>query len=229
MSNVTISTTHSDPLPAWFMRPDSELRGGIVILHEIFGLNAAMEAEVQHWVDAGYAVVAPALFHRQQADVALGYAEADRAAALLLWEKLDLAAAVADSRSCAEWLGAQLGENMRIAAMGFCLGGQLAVLAGPAFDAVIAFYPVRLQNHPGALKSLPCPVLVHLGEADNHAGPAVIAQLQEEAAGGADACLQLYPNAGHAFYNCFRSIGYLPDAAALARRSTADFLHAHIG
>jgi carboxymethylenebutenolidase len=215
-------------IPAWFSDPGGEARGGVVILHEIFGVNAAMRDEAERWAREGYVVLVPDLFHRIETGVALDYTPEDRKKAVALWEELDLEQALRDSRAAATWLRTSSRCAGKLAAIGFCLGGQLAVLAGNHFDAIVSFYPVRLQDHRAAIETLRQPALVHLGTDDIHIAPDVISMLQAEIGARSNGSVVLHKGAEHAFYNSFRSAGFAPEAAAAARASTATFLARHL-
>jgi carboxymethylenebutenolidase len=228
MSFVKIPTSDGD-IPAFFYDPGGAARGGIVILHEIFGVNAAMCNEAERWAGEGYVVLVPDLFHRMETGVALDYTPEGRDKAVTLWDALDLDRAVRDAQAAKTWLRASPRCAGKVAGIGFCLGGQIAVLAGNDFDAVVSFYPVRLQDHRVEIDALERPVLIHLGSDDIHIAPEVITLLQEEIGARRNGDVLLHEGAEHAFYNSFRPAGFAPKAAATARAATAAFLASHLG
>ena len=107
----------------------------IVPLPEIFGINAHIRGVADFYAEEGYVVLAPDLFWRLERDVELGYEGADREKALDLMKRFDLdqgvrdiGATVAAARAMPEVAGPD--GRKAVAAVGFCLGGRLAYLAG---------------------------------------------------------------------------------------------------
>ena len=64
-------------LPAYVAEPAGKPKGAVVVVQEIFGVNSHIRNVADGYAAAGYLAVAPATFHRVQADVDLGYSKAD--------------------------------------------------------------------------------------------------------------------------------------------------------
>ena len=58
---------------AWLAAPQGAARGAVVVLQEIFGVNAHIRSVTESFAAAGYLAIAPALFDRIRRDIALGY------------------------------------------------------------------------------------------------------------------------------------------------------------
>lgn len=215
-------------IPAYLVDPGGEPRPGVVILHEIFGVNDAMRDEAERWAAEGYIVLVPDLFHRQQEGAALDYTPEGRDIALQLWAGLDLAKAIRDAEAACDWLKTSSRCAGRVASVGFCLGGKLSVLAGNRFDANVAFYPVQLQTHRLEIDRLDSPIMLHVGTADPHIPYDVIDMLETTIGTRPQCAVKRYEGAEHAFYNGFRPAGFAPDAARTARASTSEFLAKHL-
>src|SRR5689334_19935574 len=69
---------------------------GLVVVQEIFGVNAHMRRVCDGFAADGFAVVAPALFDRVERGVELGYGQADIARGRALRERLPEAGVIAD-------------------------------------------------------------------------------------------------------------------------------------
>ena len=219
------SVVHGDvAVPVTVFDPPGSPRGAVIILHEIFGANVAMQAEAARWAEKGYLTVLPDLYFRQQPGVALGYEETDRPAAFALWDALDVQNAVHDIRAVADWTRGKIGQASSVGVIGFCLGGQLAILSADKFDAAAAFYPVKMADHESDLRAVEIPLQVHCGTADPHIPSAVLNLIEEALEDNAAGELLLYADAGHAFYNQHRTQGYLPAAAEQARRAVQTLL-----
>ncbi|WP_293969286.1 dienelactone hydrolase family protein [Sphingomonas sp.] len=178
----------------------------VILLHEIFGVNFAMREELVRLAGAGYLAVAPDLFHRQAPGVQLSYDPQERPMALALWQAFDTDQAVQDIEKVRAHVAADPRCDGRVAVVGFCLGGKLALLAGGrgGFAAVISYYPVQMSDFPDALDSLSTPTVIHMGDNDVHVGPAAVSHLIEAAARNDSVDFRLYPGAAHAFANRHR-------------------------
>src|SRR5690606_24528009 len=160
--NRTLTAADGHRLDAWCVAPRGPAAGGLVLLHEIFGVNAHIRAVAQDYAVQGYRVVAPALFDRARRGVALDYGAADigqgrrlREAIPLEQTLLDLAAALAAA-----------GPGP-VAVLGYCWGGTLAFLAATRLEGVacaVSYYGG--QTLPFAREIIRVPVQMHFGSED---------------------------------------------------------------
>ena len=118
---------------------------GIVMLQEIFGVNAAMQDKARKFAALGYTVLVPDLFPRLEPRVSLGYSEPERKKGFELFGKFDFAAGIQDIATAAKWLER---SHPSVAVMGFCLGGRLAA----GFDCGVSVprggVAVRRESRP---------------------------------------------------------------------------------
>ncbi len=206
-------------LSAYLARPDGPARAGLVICQEIFGVNAHIRDVADDFAKEGYLTVAPALFDRIEPGVELAYTADDttRGRALrtaLAWEAvmLDVGAAVEHVRT-----------GPGVGVVGYCWGGSLAWLAACRLPvaAAASYYGGQIHEHRAETPN--CPVQLHFGERD----PIIPNEhVVEIGALHPDVAIFTY-DAGHAF-NCEPRPDYDPDAAALARQRTLDFLLQHL-
>jgi carboxymethylenebutenolidase len=223
---ISLGIASAPSLAGFFADPQRGKRPGLIVLQEIFGVNMAMQAETLVWAREGYVTLAPDLFHRQKPGVALPYTEEGRAQGFAFWDSLDDTSAVADIAASANWLRAQPNCNGQIAAVGFCLGGKLAILAAATglVDAAVSFYPVKMQEQRAAMQTTQVPVQVHLGSDDSHVPEDVIAMIRADLGSRPPHDVQAHPGAGHGFHNAFRTFGFHAEAAARAFGQTRSFL-----
>lgn len=204
---------------AYLAQPDRKSAPGIVMLQEIFGVNAAMQAKADEFAAAGYNVLVPDIFWRMQERVDLGYTEDDRAQAFGFMQKLDFPKALDDIAAAFSALGAMEDVSGQPAFIGYCLGGKLAVLAGAKVgnaSAVISFYGVKLDENIAQIKGMSCPVSIHVGDDDAHIPMETVRLLQSELEGSKAAEVVVYPGAKHGFFNKLRSDVFDADAAQKA-------------
>lgn len=198
--------------------PAGEPKGGVVVLQEIFGVNAHIRAVVDGYAAAGYAAIAPQIFDRVERDVELGYtAQADFDKGLkLAFQDLDLARTLDDIAAAAQ----AMQVHGKVGVVGYCFGGLLTWLAACEIDGVAAasaYYgggiAKQLQRQPR------CPVMMHFGERDAH-----IPLSEVEAIRQAHPAVQVFVyDADHGF-NCADRASYdQPSAATALQRTLAHF------
>jgi carboxymethylenebutenolidase len=216
---------------AAFLATPSAEAPGLVMLQEIFGINAAMQAKARGFAELGYAVLVPDLFWRLQPRVALGYSEAERQSGFGFLQRFDFAKGTADIAAAATWLEKAGGVSRRVGVIGFCLGGRLAIAATStyAFAAVASLYGVRLDLETERLKAFQAPLQIHVGDNDAHVPRDTIGKVREALEGRPNAEVFVYPGAQHGFFNAARPEVYAPEAAALAERRITAMLQKALG
>src|SRR6516225_7732185 len=76
-STVTLVAADGFQFPAHVSEPAAKPRGAVVVLQEIFGINAHIRSVADRFAAAGYLAIAPALFERVERGIELGYGPAD--------------------------------------------------------------------------------------------------------------------------------------------------------
>src|SRR5918992_6092622 len=120
-----------------YMAGPANASAGLVVLQEVFGVNAYIRSVCDDLGDRGYRVAAPALFDRQAPGFETGYSNEEARRGLELRRGLDDARALDDIRAAAELLPPLRGI------IGFCMGGTLAWQAATRttlFRAASAWY-----------------------------------------------------------------------------------------
>jgi carboxymethylenebutenolidase len=192
----------------------------IVVLQEIFGVNAHMRRVSERLAGFGYRVLSPALFDRAQRDVELGYGPADRETGVALRAKIPDAAVLADIEATADALG-----DRPIGIIGYCWGGSLAWLGATRtnrFKAAIGWYGALIVNTRMATPN--CPVQLHFGEVD--AGIS-LGDVEAIKTAHPDMPVFVYPGAGHGF-GCEDRSSYSAKDAELAELRSLAFFAEHL-
>lgn len=211
--------------PAYVARPQGAAHGAIVVLQEIFGVNAHIRAVVNSYAAQGYVAIAPATFHRVQADVDLGYTPDDIAAGVALKAAVEAlpAPGVLQDIAASVAYAAQFGA---VGVVGYCWGGLLTWRAACMLDGIAAavpYYGGGMTTAAEAARQPRCPVLAHFGDQDHAiALDSVLAFQKAQTA----VQVQIYP-AQHGF-NCDHRGAYNPAAAQLARERTLSFFAQHL-
>jgi carboxymethylenebutenolidase len=203
------------PMRAWRAEPPEPSRGAVVVIQEIFGVNAHLRAVTERLAAAGFVALAPALFDPIQQGIELGYDEDGVARGRELAAGLGFDRAVELIDATAELLQ---DEGLRTGAVGFCWGGSLALLANTRLGLpAVSYYGGR--SVPLLDQPLRAPMMFHFGEHDPIIPPQDVA-LHRDAYPGA--IIHLYP-AGHGF-NCEARADFDQASASLAWQRTTDFL-----
>lgn len=200
---------------AWRADPTAPSRGALVVVQEIFGVNAHIRSVVDRFADAGFVAIAPAVFDPVERGVELDYDEPGVAKGRELTAALGFDRAVALVDAAADLLKL---EGLSTGVVGFCWGGSIAFLANTRLGLpAVSYYGGRTV--PFLDEPTRAPMLFHFGERD----PIIPADaVAAHRAKQPTATIHVYP-AGHGF-NCEARQDFDPDSAALAwQRTTAFF------
>lgn len=205
-------------------------RAGILLLPEIYNLNTWIKEVAQRYAAQGFTVLVPDLFWRQAAGIDLPYTPEGQQRGRAHGASLERRQAAQDILAVAAWLRQRLAPRTPLAAIGFCLGGELALLAAARpvddlarLDAAIAYYPTFMERHLDALSNIHIPTLVHIGEHDHRTPPELVQQLKTGLRGNARARVDVHPGADHGFGR-FGHPPFHQEAAKRAETSTLDLL-----
>jgi carboxymethylenebutenolidase len=233
MPEVQISATDgSGRFGAYVAMPKAAPAGAVVMIQEIFGVNATMRA-LSDWVaDMGFIAISPDLFWRQEPGVQLdpdaGQAQWDKAFALM--QGMDQDKAVEDLKATIAHARKIQGANGKVATMGFCLGGRLAFMtaARTDADANISYYGVGIEGLLGEAGAIKAPLILHIAALDKYVPPEAQAKILDGLKGQPHAAVHIYPGVDHAFA---RMGGHAWDAraAAIANGRTAELLAKVLG
>lgn len=218
--DIRLTASDGHELGAWMHEAEGGAKGGLVILQEIFGVTGQLKEVAASYAAQGYDVVIPALFDRQARDLVVPFDQAAKGRDLMLAAQLD--DVMADTAAAVAYLAA---KGHKVAVMGYCWGGGLAIAAGQRLpvSCAVSFYGTRLQSYIS--DPLPVPAQGHFGTSDDHTPMDVLEQASE-----AWPSLEMHMYAaGHAFANAHRPAVFDTHANDLAHRRVSDFLSKHLG
>lgn len=207
------------PLRAHLARPATPgTRPGIVVVHEAFGLNDHIRDVADRLANVGFDALAPELYSREGPP----QPEADWNVLRAKMSAMPDSRVVADLEACAAHLRSLDGASGRVGCIGFCMGGRCALLFGAnsgSVDAVVDCWggnldragpdaettAARPQRVIDMLDGVRCPVLLVGGAEDQNPSPDLLREVKSRlAAQGVDVRLDLYDDAGHAFFADYR-------------------------
>lgn len=215
---------------AYLARPGRDPAPVVVVLQEIFGVNADIRATCDELAAQGFLAIAPDLFWREAPMLDLNcYREEDWKRGLALYESFDLDRGVRDIAATIAAARTLPGGSGRVAAMGYCLGGLMSFLASARtdVDAAVAYYGGNTDRHLDEAEAIDGPLLMHLGEEDEYISKEAQARIKAALRDRPSVEIYSYPGCSHAFA---RHSGAHFDvaAAALANARTYGFLQTNL-
>lgn len=207
-------------LAAYLAVPPAGRGPGLLLLQEIFGVNAHIRAVAEQYALAGFCVIAPDLFWRQAPRIELDYVGAERDRALALMRTVTRDDAVADMQAALATLRSRPECSGRTGAIGYCMGGRLAFTAAALcnVDAAVCYYGGGIATQLDLAPKVACPIQFHHAEQDASIPPEAVAAVKAAMAASPAADVaefHHYAGAQHGF-NCWARAAYDPASAALA-------------
>jgi len=188
----------------------------LVVVQEIFGVNHHIRSVVDGFADAGYRVIAPAIFDRTEPGAELGYTGEDMKRGLDLRSKIPPEKTLLDLLAAADALG-----HEKVGIIGYCWGGALSWAAATQtkrFAAAVGWYGGGIAATKEARPN--CPVQLHFGADDDHI-PLADVEAIRAAQPGVE--IFVYEGAGHGF-GCSERPSYNAASTALAQERSLAFL-----
>lgn len=204
--------TPSGCVEGWRADPVEVPRGALVVIQEIFGVNAHVRSVADHYAAEGYVALAPAFFDPLERGLELAYDEAAAQRGKALVTELGFDRALGIVAAAAKLLQA---EGFKVGAVGFCWGGTIALLANLRLGLPAASY-YGARNAQFLDEPLRAPMQFHFGERDASIPADVIAAHREKYP---QAGVHTYP-ADHAFNREVDPNAYDADSAHLAHGRT---------
>ena len=166
---ISLNTTRTQCIGAYLAEPAGKPKGGLVVIQEIFGVNAHIRSVTDHFAALGYTAIAPAFFDHLETGVELGYDQAGMEEGKKLVAELGLERAVEDVASAAE----AIASAGKIGTVGYCWGGTVAFLAALRLGLPsVSYYGAR--NVPFLGETPKAPVMFHFGEKDKSIPPEMV-------------------------------------------------------
>jgi carboxymethylenebutenolidase len=226
MPDVKIQSFDANEFGAYCAMPPSGNGPGLIVIQEIFGVNANMRQICDDYAAKGYVAVCPDLFWRQERNVQItDKTEAEWAKAFELYKGFDVEAGVRDLLSTLAYLRKMPGCNGKVGAVGFCLGGRLAFLMSTRsdVDVSVGYYGVELDKYTDEIYDIRTPLMLHMAELDQFVPETARAKIARAAARNPIVVVHLYNGVDHAFAR----IGgkhFNKEAAELANLRTQELL-----
>ena len=232
---VKIDALGEDALfPIYVAAPSGGARAAIIVIPEIFGVNAGIRQKCDHLAAAGYLAVAPDIFWRFAPGVELNPdIEADLQEAFGYFGQYDADDGVRDIEAVIHAVRKGLSGQKpveKVGAVGYCLGGRLAYMAAARTDinASVGYYGVMIDQMLDESHAIANPLMLHIPTADHFVGPEAQAAIHAGLGNNSKVTLHDYDGLDHGFA---AEMGNRRNAegAELADARTAAFFAEHLG
>ena len=227
----------------YLARPaDASIHPGIVVIHTAGGLEDHIRDVCNRLANIGYVALGADLYTREGGPPPAGDWEAIMKRLFAMSDETVLG----DLEGAADHLRALPECSGKVGCIGFCMGGRYTLLmavSSDRLDAAVDCWGGFIDRATPDERSVPtrptpplelagelrCPLLVAVGAEDQNPSPEIGEQLRERAqASGQEVKVDVYEDAGHAFFADYRPT-YRPAAAAKLWEQIVPFLARHLG
>ena len=231
MAEITIQAADGGSFSAYLAAPKSGKGPGIVVIQEIFGVNAVMRGITDDLAAKGYAALCPDLFWRLKPGINItDKTEAEWKLAVGYFGRFDADKGAQDLKATLAALRKHPACSGKVGAVGYCLGGKLAYLMATRtdVDCSVGYYGVGIQDMLGEAKNIKKPMLLHIAGKDEFVPPPAQAAVKAGLKSNPNVSIYDYPQCNHAFAR----VGgqhYDKQAADQANQRSAEFFKRHLG
>ncbi len=216
---ITLTAEDGHELSAYRADPAGSPRGGLVVIQEIFGVNAHIRSVCDRFAETGYTAIAPAMFDRVERGVELDYDSEGIAKGREIRGSLDWDGPVRDVAAAA----AAIADAGKTGAIGYCWGGSVAWLAATRLGLPsVSYYGGQIVEF--LEETLEVPVMLHFGSEDPVIPPEDVDKIR---VARPDVPVFMY-QAGHGF-SCDARASYNEESAKFALTRTLEFLAENLG
>lgn len=211
-------------------RPMEFSGAAVVLLHEIYGVNADVRSICEELAAQGFLAIAPDLFWREQPGVDVSLSdEHDWQRRMDIYARYDFDRGIRDVAATIRSARTVGGATGRIGVMGFGPGGLLSYLAAARLpiDAAVAYYGQKIEQHLDEAHNVAVPLMIHLGEEDPLIPQAAQSEIRAALGAKDNVVIWGYSGCGHAFATHTGS-QYHAEAAAVANERTFAFFERHL-
>jgi carboxymethylenebutenolidase len=224
---IQLKAEDGHELSAYVARPQGEAIGALVLVQEIYGINAHIRSVADGYAKDGFLVVAPAIFDRFERSVELKYGGEDQQRAYDFYHQLKPETTLMDV-AAAYGVAKEAGKGIGV--IGYCYGGLTSWLVATRGEKLKMQPSCCVGYYAGGIGSVAkeepsCPVMLHFGANDTHIG---MDQIEAVRAAHPEVEVFVYEGAGHAFNRDVDAEHYHAASAKPARERSLAFLKANI-
>lgn len=217
----------SGSFDAYVAEPPNPARTAVIVLQEVFGINAGIRDKCDALAAEGHLALAPDLFWRIEPGIELD-PDTQLQQALDLFPKFDQQKGVEDIEATIREARAKV-KGGKIGAVGYCLGGRLAYMTATRtdIDASVGYYGVGIDGLLNESHAISRPLMLHIPTADGFVPPDVQKRMHEGLDRHPRVTLHDYEGLDHGFATQFGKRRN-DEAAKLADSRTSAFFAEHL-
>ena len=230
MTDIAITASDGGSFTGYLAKPSKPKAPGLLLIQEIFGVNAVMRGLADDFARQGYLVLCPDLFWRQEPGVELyDRNPEDVKRAFDLYYDFDYDLGVRDMEDIRRYLQTIPECNGKVGAVGYCLGGKLCYLmcCRTDIDCAVAYYGTYIEHRIREVTNLHRPFVLHMAMKDRWVQAEVNDLLERRLSPHPLVTIHKYPNPDHAFARPGGKT-YSPPEADRALALTVDFFRRHL-
>ncbi|RCK50722.1 carboxymethylenebutenolidase [Thalassospira profundimaris] len=223
--NLAIKTADGT-FNAYVAMPEKLPAPVVVVIQEIFGVNAVMRGVADDYARQGYIAVCPDLFWRLEPGIELtDKTDEEWQKAFGYLQKFNPDKGAEDIQATLDAARALPDASGKAAVVGYCMGGMMTYLAATRTDAdaFASFYGAGIDNYLGEADKISKPLIMHLAGQDEFIPTEAQDKIKAALKDKAEVTIYQYPDSNHAFCRVGGN-HYDEQAAATANARTAEFL-----
>ncbi len=230
MTEISIPSKDKGNFMAYVAVPKKTPAPAIVVIQEIFGVNAELRAKCDDLARQGFIACCPDLFWRMEPGVQLtDKTEGEWAKAFDFFKRFDVDRGLEDLRQTVHVMKGYAGSSGKVGCVGYCLGGKLAYLMATRtnVDCAVGYYGVGIQDMLKEASKIKNPLMLHIAEDDKFVPPEAQQAIKAGLAKNKLVTIHSYAGVEHAFA---RGNGQHYDEAAAnaADKRTLDFFRSNL-
>jgi len=230
MPDITIAAKDGGGFSAYVAMPATLPAPAIIVIQEIFGVNAGIREKCDWLAGQGFIAAAPDLFWRLEPGVQLtDQTQGEWDKAFDLMNRFDTDQGIEDLKATKHAFRGHAQSTGKVGCLGYCLGGKLAFLLGCRSDAAasVSYYGVGIEALTDEAKFLSRPMMLHIAENDKFVSREARHTIRNALNGNPHVTIHAYPGMDHAFTRV-GGAHYDENAAALADERTVAFFKKHL-
>ncbi len=230
MAEITVDAADGGSFMAYVAEAVTGSGPGVLVIQEIFGVNAVMRGICDDIAGQGYLAVCPDIFWRQEPGIQItDQSEAEWQRAFELFQGFDVAKGVDDLKATLAAMRGLDGCSGAVGSIGYCLGGKLAYLMATRSDADcnVSYYGVGIDDLLDEAGTIHKPLLMHIAEEDGFVDKAAQAKIKAGLSENSLVTIHDYAGVDHAFART-NGVNWNEPAATLANERTAAFLRNYL-
>jgi carboxymethylenebutenolidase len=210
-------------LNAYRARPEGKVRGGVVLIQEVWGLNNWIRSVADRWAKHGYLTIAPSMFDRMQPGFeSENYGPDHFPIVGELMKSFSMDNAMLDVEAAVKLAA----EGGKVGITGYCFGGRVSWIAASRASGLTAASGYYGGGVPNYIELEPrVPIEMHFGDKDQGIPLEQVEQLKARHSG---ADIYVY-NGDHGFCNSDRPEKFDEASCTKASARSLEFFHKHLG